>query len=460
MTKLNISDDWITNIYIDGEPKRESYTFRGALEYRYPHISMHWNESTKRKYEREYNNIILPALENHNDKTIREYRKEDYLNALERIREKGYMVNGVRRPYSEATMHHFENLIYYVVFYASQYGLCENVLWGTQFELESLSEEEEKEEKVLLKKSLTIKQERNLAEELLGDIEEEGEKIALLLMWGLGLRNGEACGLNYGDIKPLRNHDDCYVAWIYKSTQIKSRELQSGGKTINTGRIIPVPEALLDFLNKRKYVIERMILENEISINIDELPICNNGRLTKTNIDKRCRSDEVTAAAGNVFEAAEISSRQIAYIDVELSEGDTAEMLKEKDPTAYLLRRNFATQMHILGLDISEMQYLIGHDVEDAYESRNDFVDWERIYAIHLKLKQREILNNPSKKNAEICIDSGGITKIHISANEIMDTVEVVLKSPNAFTRWYSSAIKKDFKRQIDVNDIYKRCYD
>ena len=461
MTKLNISDAWISQIIREGTQARDTYTFRGALEYRYSHISMYWNDSTKKKYEREYNNIIIPALKDHNEKTMREYTKSDYLEALQRIREKGYIVNGIKHSYTESTIKHFGNLIYYVVYYASEYGLCDNVLWGSEFEVDTFSERDEIEEKTFLKKSLSIKQEYELANELLEDAYEEGEKVALLLMWGLGLRNGEACGLNYGDIKPLRGHDDCCVAWIYKSTQIKSRALQAGGKTVNTGRIIPVPEVILEFLKKRKIIIEQLLIECNSSLNIDELPICNSGELNNNNFFIRCKADEITAAACKVFETVDISSRQIAYLDRELSESNVADMLKEKEPTAYLLRRNFATQMQILGLKISEIQYLIGHDVEDAYESRNAFVDGDRIYSMYTKLKQREVLNYiASKKNdAEICIRKGKKVKIHISANEIMDTVNICIRTSKDKIQWYSSAAESYEKREIDVNKQYHAEY-
>lgn len=461
MTKLNISDTWISQIIREGAQARDTYTFRGALEYRYPHISRYWNDSTKKKYEREYNNIIIPALKGHNEKTIREYNKSDYLEALQRIRKKGYIVNGIKHSYTESTMKHFENLIYYVVYYASEYGLCDNVLWGSEFAVEAFSERDEIEEKTFLKKSLSVKQEYELANELLEDAYEEGEKVALLLMWGLGLRNGEACGLDYGDIKPLWGHDDCCVAWIYKSTQIKSRELQAGGKTVNTGRIIPVPEIILEFLKKRKTIIEQLLIKNNSSVNIDELPICNCGELNENSFFIRCKADDVTAAACKVFEATDISSRQIAYLDKELSESNVADMLKEKEPTAYLLRRNFATQMQILGLKIPEIQYLIGHDVEDAYESRNAFVDGDRIYSMYTKLKQREVLNHiASKKNdAEICIRKGEKVKIHISANETMDAVDIHIKTFGNKIQWYSSTDESYEKREIDVNKQYHAKY-
>ena len=88
MIKIQIDDSWIREIYKDG---LKELTFCGALEYRYRHVAKNWNTDTRKKHEREYNNIILPALKNHNDKSIREYIREDYENAIEIIKENGYV---------------------------------------------------------------------------------------------------------------------------------------------------------------------------------------------------------------------------------------------------------------------------------------------------------------------------------------------------------------------------------
>ena len=120
MARTLIDNTWIRETYKDG--KRE-YTFCGALEYRYSHVAKNWNSDTRKKHEREYNNIILPALKNHDDKAISEYTKDDYEEAIEFIKENGYEKDGVRRQYSESSIKNFQNLIYYVVFQSAVYGL-------------------------------------------------------------------------------------------------------------------------------------------------------------------------------------------------------------------------------------------------------------------------------------------------------------------------------------------------
>ena len=83
MNTTLINKDWIRTI---SSQEGTKYTFCGALEYRYKHIATNWNDETRRKYEREYNDIILPALDNHNEKCINEYSKEDFEKAIDHIR--------------------------------------------------------------------------------------------------------------------------------------------------------------------------------------------------------------------------------------------------------------------------------------------------------------------------------------------------------------------------------------
>ena len=302
---------------------------------------------------------------------------------------------------------------------------------------------------------------------MFSDPDEDGAIVALMLMWGLGLRNGEACGLNYCDIKPIEGHPDCFAAWIYKTTKIESNELQSGGKTYNTGRIVPVPEKVFSFLAKRKEIVRKLaVSQGNSKETIDELPICNAGWLDYDSDSYliRCKADDVTRAAHSAFDNAGITSEQVAVLDAELSEGKTALVLREKDPSAYLLRRNFATQMCILGLDNAEMQYLLGHCVEDAYESRNEFVDSERIYSMYRKLQNRTILNNPKDNDNvfNLRIRNNSTVKINATAVEPTDNVKISIKaddSKSVQTKWFEDSKKASLSRTINILEQYKSGY-
>ena len=462
MKRPGISDEWVREIYTNGEG---GLTFCGALEEQYKSISFYWNNETKRNYDREFNNTILPALKNHNEKSIGEYYKEDYDEAIRSIREQGYIKNGVRCFYADSTIRHYEQLIYYVVFYASRAHYCDNVLWGTKYMLEDIEVEEKKDVAVKLKKSLTVKQEKKLAQFFFEGFSLSGQYIGILLMYALGLRNGEACGLNYGDIKPLREHSEYYVAWIYKSTINSTSKLQSSGKTWNTGRLVPVPQKLLDVIcRRRKELEEYLTIHNITNVMIDELPIACRGSFD--NYDRRCSAKDLTIVSHEIFEAIGLSPVQLAYISEDLSDDTLSEMVREKEATAYLLRRNFATHLQILGFSVSEIQYLIGHDVEDMYETRNEFMASDRLYSMAKRLALRPLLNDIKSEDdshGEIPISPYSRIKIRISAQEPGDILSVKLKGQqigkNVEVDCYNDKYENEYDRNINILKLYHEKY-
>ena len=78
-------------------------------------------------------------------------------------------------------------------------------------------------------------------------------------------------------------------------------------------------------------------------------------------------------------------------------EAETYELL-EKEPTAYLLRRNFGTRMYQLGLTDPEIQYVIGHDIEMETVTRAAYRNEEKLYPIYLKMRRRFLLNDTAQE--------------------------------------------------------------
>ena len=68
---------------------------------------------------------------------------------------------------------------------------------------------------------------------------------------------------------------------------------------------------------------------------------------------------------------------------------------EEKDITAYLLRRNFATAMvSVCGMEEDELQYLMGHDILDEQEMRSDFTDADFLARLWHKMNRRVLRDN------------------------------------------------------------------
>lgn len=400
-----ISEKWIMSV--DGQ-----LTFAGVLEEYYEECAKYWKvEATRKQYARDYNEKILPNLVNHDSKPIGQYTKESFDEAVDSIKSRGQGISDKEFiPYADSTIRHFRHLIEVVVLAASRNNLCDSVLWGSSFILSSDDENGIAYKKqVNLKKSLTVAQEIIVFNYLMTDPEQRGEEMGLLFMYALGLRNNEACGINFEDIKPMQLHPDCQVLWVYKTTEIGSDTLKSSGKTKNADRIIPIPDKLAEFLMRRRKFVEDWIAQNSPLLNVDKLPIACVGNAFST----RCASDKITAAGREMFRRAKLNQYILATIDLELINQETSYDRLEKDPSAYLLRRNFGTHMHILGLAEPEIAYVLGHNIEDAYENRNEYINEEKLYEIKLKMDQRPLLNSISM------IEDTSRELIHPSANQV-----------------------------------------
>ena len=168
MRRPLISDQWAREYHSDESSGFRDgimltpLTFCGALEDLYRGIARHWNDATRKKYDRDYNNVILPHIENHNSRIISSYAIKDCENILLRIQEDGYDNKGMKTEYSESARNHYKYLIYSVFYYASLAGYCHDFLWGTKFEINVEREALAVRSKTLIKKSLSIEQEKKL----------------------------------------------------------------------------------------------------------------------------------------------------------------------------------------------------------------------------------------------------------------------------------------------------------
>ena len=391
MRRPLISDQWAREYHSDEQTGIRNgvmitpLTFCGTLEEFYKVIARFWKDTTRKKYDRDYNNVILPHIDNHNTKIISSYTKEDCEEMLRRIQEDGYDNKGVKCEYSENAINHFKYLIYSVFFHAANAGYCDRFLWGTKFELNFGRETIAVRSKTQIKRSLSIDQEKALISILMESPKVNGKRIALLLMFALGLRDGEACGLDFGEIYELPYYSGCYVAVIKQSTIPNTSILQSSGKTWNTGRRIPIPGRVAEFLLKRKAIIAEII----------ELPVAADCSLYDDQVEivKRLKADDVTEEAKKVFRQAGIESEVLATLEVEMEEENARLEISESNVTAYLLRRNFATHLKILGVDYPDIQYLLGHCIDDPYINRPDYTD-SKLHQLSERMANRPLVND------------------------------------------------------------------
>ncbi len=352
-------------------------TFAGILMLYWHEMSTGWNDTTDQQYRHLYYDYIIPLLPNHDARSIDMLDRKDFDHCIQAIQRKGYLSHNNRKDYAEMTVEKLWYLIQTAVEIAARHYLCRDIF---KQEKPKAARHIRKDEKSILRRSLTATQQVLAERILLTDPLQSGANMGLALMLALGVRDAEACGLNFGDIRPMKGHPEVFFAWIYKSTQIGSNRQQASGKTPNADRLIPVPKCLLTIIEARRRHLVSLGLEPS------SMPIA----CRRNNYSIRCSADDLTEAAHPFFAELGILYEQINCINDLIQEAHCTSVygpeVCEKTPTAYLLRRNFATRLSYRNLTVSEICYVMGHDIEDPAESRNEFMADEKLLRIWAKM--------------------------------------------------------------------------
>ena len=443
-------------------------TFSGVLSTHFEELFSRCEKSTLKKYASTYNKKILPVLGN---TPVEECTEGKLTSALQEITSK--------QKYSKSTISHFRYLMSVVVEFAVKNGHCGDALYGSPFHTgKNISQETVlKNEVKANRKSLSPKEEVDVLKALLlPPAETSGTNIGLLCMLAMGLRNHEACGLTWEAIRPLDSSSGIYVAWIYESTVGKTSELQASGKTKNMGRKIPLYPAFGKYLLSLKAFRKEQIARGEIVLDENEseetLPIVWNGE----NFKQHCTSAALSAAGRLLLSEIKFEQDRLLALKQnleedfeEIEEANEDEQISLKDPTAYLLRRNFGTHLSILGFSDESIEYLMGHKIESEGIKRNMFSNEDQLKKIFLKLNMRPLFGsndymspkeNLSPENQLVEFPNVWGATIPVTAKkEAKATIRVSLKEPEDEAK---ITIKKTPNTEVtSVNaSLYKKRYD
>ncbi|MDD3662745.1 MAG: hypothetical protein PHT84_02670 [Candidatus Pacebacteria bacterium] len=470
--------------YLDKAPDN-SFNFVGVLrKYFYTNgdfnpINKNWNEDTQSRYLEDYERRLIPCLGEL--KAMHEYEEEDFIAALIKLRE--------QYQYGEKSMAHYTQLIWRVY----KAGL-ENCLYEDKIFWEDLddgrnekSRRNEKERLILTKKSFTIEEEKKLLvwAKSLDPKSATGQEIGLLLMFLFGLRNQEACGLDFGGIK-LLTMQKYPCLYIYQTTSGTGNSIKAGGKTSNAARIIPIFNFIYNFLLERRHHIEEYLQCTSSQVQgarvegIDKIPVvCKNNQY-----ETRASSRDLTELGRNLFRILDIredarKELKRTQFSQKMSEID----IGEKDATTYLFRRNFATNLYCLGLTCSEIQYLIGHDVENPVETRNYLTNEDNISVMKEKLDEHPyilffekdrtkciIINDDIYRNDGNALELlelnasklGSEYRINITAEEPLDNILVTFHDHNCYEYTCTKDYKYDSygcKETVNIRTVIKERY-
>jgi len=314
----------------------------------------------------------------------------------------------------------------------------------------------------LSRKSLEIKEETRLFKRLcsVDPKTEDGRTYGVMLMFFLGLRNNEAAGASFDNIIQVPGKE-FHALSIIKTTVENTNKLKIGGKTYNAARILPLFPFLRDMLFERLKAITGKNDVDEAMLIAGTWPIACRG----TTFESRCTRDDISAKARSLFkELGILDKQQYTYTEAALAEIMREKLreleIEEKNVTAYLLRRGTATHLYCLGMAPSQIQYFIGHEVEDQNELRNYFTNPDRL----------EILFNILRKHPFCSLDKGVVstttltlkarrkTFVRITADEPGQTIILRNSTPEKLTVIKSDAYEK-YRQCIDISSMTDKIY-
>ncbi len=343
------------------------------------------SDATLKEYVDEVVDRILPVVDPHN-MTMEDYSLAYFEDALERIKRNNPTINDI-----SSYRRHIRRI--YNAWADHNEVLTGRIIWPEDKKSLHTEKSINKRKKQHSKpRSLGIQGEIEMLKWIcsLDNNSILNTDLGIILMFFLGLRNNEAAARTFGDIRKIEGTEH-HCIYVLTSTKRSSKELKVGGKTSNAFRIIPLYGFLYDFLMERRdYLVKSWqdvnpkLSDNEIEDKIStwriaSTPLDNKG-VSSTDLTRRGK--EVLTSVLNKCHSPQ---KEISYKDAEydFSYGLQEQGIEGEDsPTTYLFRRNFATHLVNLGFDSSQVEYLIGHEIEETGILRHFFSTGEELVTL------------------------------------------------------------------------------
>ncbi len=364
-----------------------------------------WVPSTIEQYTR-YIEIVDEKLDG---APFEEIDEPNFREAVQKVREQSRR----KKPYSDRTLEMMGSIFRDLCRFAERcsdglyFDVCANQAWrvsptaetkkpaGKKTKADIARERREQIQRATrLPRSLTLLQEQHLIRQLTHNYVRRGSYMALAMMLYLGMRPSECLGLTFGDIRPLYGYqDEIRCLYIYKQRK-EDNAVDYRLKTRNAYRILPIPSELDALLRQREKGM-RTRLDGDLSA----YPIV----CKDTKWIEPCKRRTALELCAGLLRKEFRDETAIADLTTEMNR-DAA--FEEKDITAYLLRRNFATAMvSVCGMEEDELQYLMGHDILDEQEMRSDFTDADFLARLWHKMNRRVLWDNIPENDMHLVID-------------------------------------------------------
>lgn len=439
------------------------------------------SSGTQENYAKVYENHILENLQ---ARPLEEYDAEDFEEAIAKINSSGH--------FAKSTIQGYRRLITRVIEAAVEYEGMRNPLWGVEFE-EILTPKDVKEkEDLAIPRSMPLAMQVRLADKIRQDAPKSGEMLGLMICMDTGSRLKEAAAVSVADHRFPDLRENYSELALHNSTVGQSSDRHAKMKTSNAYRVVVLGPESSEILKAKVAEVQNMITLGKIRItkdssvpSIEEIPLvnkddtnllpCSSPMLTKAF---RKLLQEVGYDKNDVVAATRlVESEEFQQAVKELTPAGLG-FTEEKDMTAYISRRQFYTNMYIVGMGELARQYAMGHKFEDPTIDRRDYRNPDRarrqaeeilrIPTINkAALEPRVIAMNGDSLNYEDARDETikvaakkGRLVIRINSNEAMTPTEVRIKKiPGIDIRLSSRQTKSSipYKETVNIlNPYYK----
>lgn len=411
------------------------------------HKAFYWSDTTQNAY---FN--YMDKLDHYLKVPLIGADVDDYNNAILE------MNSHRRKEYSQSTLNSIRSVINdicaFVEFYSK--GKFSNTLWGTAWNALNTKNtskfsrvqrvDEQINRKLRTPRSLSIPEEIKLLTEIHNNFLTDSFYLGIAILFYLGLRPGECCGLKFGDIRPLQDYPDVFCLYVYsqiRSTSEKTNQL----KTANAYRVLPIPAELHSLIVQRREKVE-----NELGQDCSAFPIlCLND--SPEGYKHSCRPKDFLLLCKRTLRQCEVAESTMKELSVDIYNEDP---FKEASATAYLLRRNFATALSgVCGMDEDEIKYMMGHAIYTLGERRSDFLNPDTLFSLYKKLNRRHYKKLAKDSNRFEATDRNAII-IHQKHAKISVTAEALQRFNGKvnFTVWNDYPNDSiDFKLLSDKQD-------
>lgn len=456
----------IPSVCLDSDNK-ECLTFKGCLikylgeEGQDGAISRNWNNDTLDYYARQiFNERLFKVVDM--TKPIAEITQEDVDKYFKELKE------NPKYKWTEnidARCRQLFRDVYYAGVKHKEYD--DQLFWNAIEDAKDTNENSTSRKKILLQvKSMTFREVLSVFNffKTIDPKKEDGRIYGLMLMFYLGLRNNEAAGASFENIVQVLDQD-FHCLFVLKTTVGDSNKVKAGGKTYNAARILPVFPFLLNLLqSRREAIVEKLmkegLTEKEANNTVQTYPIACKG----TDFNNRCTRNDITKKAREVFNKLNIKREEEEASITELTQRLKEYGVEEKNPTAYLCRRNVATQLYCLGLNESDIEYYLGHEIQDANKMRNYFTNPSSLEKLYNNLKRHPLVLMEQENNKTETIKVNPKTRICIRIVATEPGQKITIKSDLPINIIQSDAPKLDdtyYSKNIDISGttatIYKK---